>query len=260
MQILIYGEDDNMIARYKDVLRKSNKPQEYTITSSNISLESFQCLQKHKHNAGLIIFIQNDNAQHSIAFISVARECKTPIIVHTDTDNNLRIAEECTLLSHGADDVLRNEQSDRVLLLRVENILRRTKAPPTPIQPPSILEIGDIKIDKRKHTVHVKNRSVRLPSQQFDVLCYMVESGHHVRSREDILEHCFPNQGLELIDRTVDSMFKKLRKNLKPAGISGGFFETIYGVGYKITEDTGLHYVQEPTLSSEHLNPENTFS
>ncbi|MBJ10724.1 MAG: hypothetical protein CMP66_04605 [Flavobacteriales bacterium] len=89
------------------------------------------------------------------------------------------------------------------------------------------LELGDIIIDKEKHTVLYKNLKVELAKKEFKLLELLVSKPGKVFTRQEILENVW---GLQVVvgDRTIDVHIRKLREK-----INDQYIKTVKGVGYK---------------------------
>lgn len=131
----------------------------------------------------------------------------------------------------GADDYIVKPFSMREVGLRVKAVMRRFDHD---IQIPAadFLNIGDIAIDKKRHTVLSSGREVELTSTEFKLLLYLSEKKGCVHSREKLLQNVwsYNNAG---DTRTVDTHVTRLRGKL---GAPGDIIKTVRGFGYKIEE------------------------
>ena len=127
-------------------------------------------------------------------------------------------------LEAGADDYITKPIRPKVLLSRVKALLRR-KVVSDDFS--NILELGDIIIDKEKHTVLYKNLQVELAKKEFKLLELLTSKPGKVFTRQEILENVW---GLEVVvgDRTIDVHIRKLREK-----INDQYIKTVKGVGYK---------------------------
>ena len=127
-------------------------------------------------------------------------------------------------LEAGADDYITKPIRPKVLLSRVKALLRR-RVVSDDIS--NIIELGDIIIDKEKHTVLYKNLQVELAKKEFKLLELLTSKPGKVFTRQEILENVW---GLEVVvgDRTIDVHIRKLREK-----INDQYIKTVKGVGYK---------------------------
>lgn len=127
-------------------------------------------------------------------------------------------------LEAGADDYITKPIRPKVLLSRVKALLRRRVVSD---DFSNKLELGDIIIDKEKHTVLYKNLKVELAKKEFKLLELLTSKPGKVFTRQEILENVW---GLEVVvgDRTIDVHIRKLREK-----INDQYIKTVKGVGYK---------------------------
>ncbi len=132
----------------------------------------------------------------------------------------------------GADDYLVKPFSMRELLLRVKAVLRRSGASHT--APPTLIELGDLRIDRAAHRLWVAGVEVELTALEFRLLMTFYERRERVQSRSTLLDDVW-GVSPDIVTRTVDTHVKRLREKL--AG-SGDMIETVRGVGYRFTMST----------------------
>ncbi|MBT9777420.1 response regulator [Clostridium sp. MCC353] len=131
-------------------------------------------------------------------------------------------------LDSGADDYIPKPFGMMELVSRVKAVLRRTE----PEQKTRLYELGPIKVDVIRHTVHVSGEAVNLTYKEFELLCYLMENEGIVLSRDQLLSKIW-GYDFDGETRTVDVHIRTLRQKL---GTGGNYIETIRGVGYKIEE------------------------
>jgi two-component system phosphate regulon response regulator PhoB len=131
-------------------------------------------------------------------------------------------------LSLGADDYLVKPFSPQELVLRVRNILRRSKTKPADRR--NVLDLGTVSIDKDAHTVTVDGRPVDLTATEYKLLLTLADRRGRVQSRAQLLEIVWESAP-DIQTRTVDMHVQRLRAKLGP---SGEMIETVRGFGYRL--------------------------
>lgn len=128
----------------------------------------------------------------------------------------------------GVDEYISKPFSPKILVARVEAILRRTKQANVDAS-----DVGGIRIDKAAHQVTIDGEPIELSYKEFELLTYFVENQGLALSREKILNHVW-NYDYFGDARTIDTHVKKLRSKL---GDKGDYIKTIWGMGYKFEVD-----------------------
>lgn len=150
-------------------------------------------------------------------------ENRTPIIglsVRSETSNKVGF------LDAGADDYLTKPFSFEELVARIRALLRR----PHDIQSDT-LEIGDLELDTRKHTVRKNGADVYLTRKEFLLLEYLMRNRGNVLTRGMILEHVW-DMNADPFSNTIETHIMTLRKKIDPEQ-SDRFIQTVPGIGYK---------------------------
>jgi len=139
-------------------------------------------------------------------------------------------------LNTGADDYVTKPFSPKVLIARVQAVLRRAAAMPQEEDDGEEfgqrIQIRDLVIDPRRHEVLVQGRPVELTSTEFRVLALLARRPGWVFTRQRILDGVH-GQNYAITDRAVDVQIVGLRKKLGPAA---RYLETVRGVGYRFKE------------------------
>ena len=124
----------------------------------------------------------------------------------------------------GVDEYISKPFSPKILVARVEAILRRSSPGAK-----DVIDVGGIHIDKTAHQVEIDGKPVDLSYKEFELMTYFAENQGIALSREKILNNVW-NYDYFGDARTIDTHVKKLRSKL---GEKGEYIKTIWGMGYK---------------------------
>lgn len=131
----------------------------------------------------------------------------------------------------GADDYIVKPFSVREVLLRVQAVLRRTRAP-LPAEVTKAVIFGRLAVDEDAHRVRVDGSDVALTALEFRLLWTLLQRRGRVQSRDTLLNDVW-GISADVTTRTVDTHVKRLREKLGPAG---SYVETLRGVGYRFAD------------------------
>jgi len=151
----------------------------------------------------------------------IRRESQVPIIMLTAKDTE---RDELHGYDLGIDEYISKPFSPKVLVARVEAVLRRTSP-----DEDKALVCGGIELDKTAHTVKIDGQNIDLSFKEFELLSYFLENEGVALSRENILNNVW-NYDYYGDARTIDTHVKKLRSKM---GAKGELIKTIWGMGYK---------------------------
>lgn len=134
-------------------------------------------------------------------------------------------------LEYGADDYITKPFSPRVLLARIQAVLRRSEGDSNRDNS-SVIAIGSVQIDTERHEVLVKGEPVALTATEFKLLSLLASKAGRVFTRQQIIETI--HEGYAAVtDRSVDVQVVSLRRKLGEAGRN---IETVRGVGYRFRD------------------------
>ena len=168
------------------------------------------------------------------------RQSDLPVIFLTSKDQE---EDELEGLRHGADDYVSKPFSLRLLIERIRAIMRRNLQPkemeansPTVETLEPALERGALVLDMARHTCRWNGAEVILTVTEFLLLKSLAHRPGLVKSRNQLMDAAYDDQTY-VDDRTIDSHIKRIRKKFRTVDSAFAHIDTLYGVGYKFTEN-----------------------
>jgi DNA-binding response OmpR family regulator len=160
----------------------------------------------------------------------IRRERDMPIIMLTARAEE---TDRIVGLELGADDYVTKPFSPRELAARVRAVLRRAQTPP---EPPQVLRVGPLTLDRDTHIVTVSGQPVDLTPTEFSLLETLMTTPGRAFTRAELLERV---QGIafEAYERTVDVHIKNLRRKIEPDPAHPRYVLTVRGVGYRLNPE-----------------------
>jgi two-component system phosphate regulon response regulator PhoB len=155
---------------------------------------------------------------------------QTPILMLTAKAEE---ADELLGLSAGADDYLTKPFSMKVLMARIEALLRRSAGSGSGDGAAGSVTLGQVVADLGSHTVMSDGQVVRLTLTEFKLLVALMQSPKRVLSRADLIARVM-GPGIIVTARTIDVHIASIRKKL---GMAGNQIRTIRGVGYQMSAE-----------------------
>jgi len=161
---------------------------------------------------------------------ALRRKSDVPIIMLT-----ARIAETDRLigLELGADDYITKPFSPRELVARVRAVLRRVRGG---IRTPGLIRAGDLEIDLHGHRVTRAGEPIRLSRTEFNLLALLAQHPGQTFTRAQLLDRLH-GIAWEGFDRSIDAHVKNLRRKLEANPTDPHYVLTVYGVGYRFTDE-----------------------
>ena len=216
--ILIVDDEARMRKLIKDFLTA----QGYDTLEAEDGEKALEVFEANQNKISLILL---DVMMPKLDGWSVLRQIrqtsKVPIIMLTARGEE---QDELFGFELGVDEYISKPFSPKILVARVEAILKRT-APDIK----DVKDYGGIEIDKEGRTVKVDGKPIELSLREYELLTYLVENKDIALSRDKILNNVW-NYDYYGDSRTIDSHIKKIRHKL---GKKGKYIKTIRGVGYK---------------------------
>ena len=217
-KILVVDDESRMRKLVKDFLAR----QGYTVLEAADGMEAMDYFYADKDIALIILDVMMPKMDGWQVCREIRMHSKVPIIMLTARSEE---RDELQGFDLGVDEYISKPFSPKILVARVEAILRRTQGSGNADE----ISAGGIVVDKAAHTVMSDGSPVDLSFKEFELLTYFIENQGIALSREKILNNVW-NYDYFGDARTIDTHVKKLRNKL---GDKGEYIKTIWGMGYK---------------------------
>jgi two-component system response regulator RstA len=160
------------------------------------------------------------------------RHDRIPILILTAKGENI---DQVLGLEMGADDYVVKPVEPRVLLARVEALLRRSRSAPAEARE-ARLTAGRLTIDGARRAAAIGDKSVELTTGDFDILWLLASRAGSVVTRDEILRVV---RGIDYdgLDRSIDARICRLRRKLQDAGGAEAMIKTVRLRGYLFAGD-----------------------
>jgi DNA-binding response OmpR family regulator len=162
---------------------------------------------------------------------AVRRTDRTPILMLSARGTT---EDRIAGLEAGADDYLPKPFSPAELVVRIKRILDRSAGVASPASSAPVLRIGDLVLDRDRHSASVPGNALDLTTQEFRLLVTLAEADGRVLSREQLLDAIYGQGEAFVLDRSIDALVKRLRQKLGDDADEPRYIATIRGVGYRI--------------------------
>ena len=216
--ILIVDDESRMRKLIKDFLTQKG----YSTLEAADGEEALKVFEENQNHIKLILL---DVMMPKLDGWSVLRQIrqtsKVPIIMLTARGEE---QDELFGFELGVDEYISKPFSPKILVARVEAVLKRTMGDKKEVK-----DYGGIIIDPEGRTVKVDGKQVDMSLREYELLKYLVDNENIALSRDKILNNVW-NYDYYGDSRTIDSHIKKIRHKL---GKKGKYIETMRGVGYK---------------------------
>ena len=217
-KILVVDDESRMRKLVKDFLMRKG----YTVLEAADGMEAMDYFYEDKDIALIILDVMMPKMDGWQVCREIRMHSKVPIIMLTARSEE---RDELQGFDLGVDEYISKPFSPKILVARVEAILRRTQGSGNTDE----ISSGGIVVDKAAHTVMSDGSPVDLSFKEFELLTYFMENQGIALSREKILNNVW-NYDYFGDARTIDTHVKKLRSKL---GDKGEYIKTIWGMGYK---------------------------
>ena len=222
LKVMVVDDEARMRKLVRDFLVKDN----FNVIEAADGEEALSKFYEDKDIALILLDVMMPKMDGWQVCREIRKESKVPIIMLTARGDE---RDELLGFDLGVDEYISKPFSPKILVARVEAILRRTNK----MNQNDILEAGGIEINKSAHQASVNGQPIELSFKEFELLTYFLENQGIALSREKILNNVW-NYDYFGDARTIDTHVKKLRSKM---GSKGNYIKTIWGMGYKFEVD-----------------------
>ncbi len=218
IKILVVDDESRMRKLVRDFLVKKG----YDVVEAGDGEEALDKFYADKDISLIILDVMMPKMNGFEVCREIREHSKVPIIMLTAKGGE---NDELNGFELGVDEYIAKPFSPKILVARVEAILRRTNQ----TAEAQTLTAGAITVDQAAHMVTIDGKPVELSYKEFELLTYFIENAGIALSREKILNSVW-NYDYFGDARTIDTHVKKLRSKM---GSHGDYIKTIWGMGYK---------------------------
>ena len=216
--ILVVDDESRMRKLIKDFLAAKG----YSILEAEDGEKALEVFEENKKKINLVILdVMMPKLDGWSVLRQIRQDSKVPIIMLTARGEE---QDELFGFELGVDEYISKPFSPKILVARVEAILKRTNQDKKEVK-----DYGGIQIDQEGRTVTVDGKIIELSLREYELSVYLVNNENIALSRDKILNNVW-NYDYYGDSRTIDSHVKKIRHKL---GKKGKYIKTIRGIGYK---------------------------
>ena len=216
--VLVVDDESRMRKLIKDFLMQKG----YGILEAADGEEALTVFEENQNKINLIFLdVMMPKLDGWSVLRQIRQESKVPIIMLTARGEE---QDELFGFELGVDEYISKPFSPKILVARVEAILKRTNPKATEQK-----DYGGIVIDPEGRTVTVDGKQIEMSLREYELLKYLLDNENIALSRDKILNNVW-NYDYYGDSRTIDSHIKKIRHKL---GKRGKYIQTIRGIGYK---------------------------
>ena len=217
IKILVVDDE----ARMRKLVRDFLSVKGYTVVEAGDGEAALDMFFEQKDIALILLDVMMPKMDGWEVLKTIRKYSQVPILMLTARGEE---SDELQGFQLGVDEYISKPFSPKILVARVEAILRRSS-----VNSQDVINVGGIQIDKAAHQVSVDGKPVDLSYKAFELMTYFAENQGIALSRDKILNNVW-NYDYFGDARTIDTHVKKLRSKL---GEKGDYIKTIWGMGYK---------------------------
>lgn len=217
-KILIVDDEPDIV----EILRYNLEKEGYTTFSASNGVDAVELAKQKKPDLILLdVMLPDMDGIQACETIRKHEELNNTIIAFLTARSE--DYSEIAGFQAGADDYITKPIRPKVLLTRIQSLLKRSSSQPQTTQ---IIQYEGITIDKERFLATIDGVSLNLPNKEFRILEVLISKPEHVFSREEIYSLVWGNE-IIVGDRTIDVHIRRLREKLGEK-----YIYTLKGVGY----------------------------
>ena len=221
MHKVLVVEDDTLIVRnLSELLRQEG----FAVTTASGQKEALQAAENVGFDLALLDISLLDGNGFSLCK-SLKERYQLPVIFLTATDDEASVVMG---LDMGADDYIIKPFRPMEMVSRIKSVLRRTG------RAQAVFEIGNLRVDSVRGTVHKNGKEVYLSALEYRLLLVFLNNRGVVLSRSKLLESIWDIAGEFVNDNTLTVYIKRLRDKIEDDPQNAQIIRTVRGIGYKV--------------------------
>lgn len=221
MHKILVVEDDTLIVRnLSELLRQEG----FAVTTASGQKEALQAAENVGFDLALLDISLLDGNGFSLCK-SLKERYQLPVIFLTATDDEASVVMG---LEMGADDYIIKPFRPMEMISRIKSVLRRTG------RAQAVFEIGNLRVDSVRGTVHKNGKEVYLSALEYRLLLVFLNNRGVVLSRSKLLESIWDIAGEFVNDNTLTVYIKRLRDKIEDDPQNAQIIRTVRGIGYKV--------------------------
>ncbi len=223
--ILVVDDEPKIVKLAQDYLEKSG----YRVLKANDG-ELALTIARHEKPDLVVLDLMLPKMDGLDVCRILRRESDVPVIMLTARGEE---TDRLIGLEMGADDYITKPFSPRELVARVRAVLRRASGE---VRNQGMLRVGELEIDLEGHKATLKGESLQLTRYEFNILAALARHPGQTFTRAQLLDklHGYAYEGF---DRSIDAHIRNLRRKLEADSADPHYILTVYGVGYKFSDE-----------------------
>lgn len=219
-KILLVEDDPGIVRNLSCILEQEG----FAVTSASGQRDALKAAEEIAFDLALLDISLSDGNGFTVCR-ALKEQCDLPVIFLTATDDEISVVMG---LDMGADDYIIKPFRPMEIVSRIKSVLRRTG------RAQAVFEIGNLRVDSVKGTVHKNGAEVYLSALEYRLLLVFLNNRGVVLSRSKLLESIWDIAGEFVNDNTLTVYIKRLREKIEDDPQNATIIRTVRGIGYKV--------------------------